>query len=638
VPFRPGSDEYDVMPEAGSDVAPVGGGYEFGLTTAPSYFQDRCPGTLATPPTTACTWDPREPFSWDANREQSVTQLFYFINLFHDHLRDDPDIAFTHGSFERTGLPLGDPNGELNPATSDPVLAQALDGADSDDWSETTGVVEDGLPGRFYRNNASFLTLPDGLPGLMEVHLFMPKGLNANGTEFNTLFGGYDGANDASVVFHEYAHGLSNRLVTDADGYGALNTAQAGAIGEGLSDFYAMDYLEAQGLEQDGSGTADVRVGGYLDNNGNRFRFQPIDCTPTSSSANCPPSSADSGAGGFTYADFGKVFDEGPQVHSDGEIWAQTLWSIRSALISVHGRAAGIARMRRYVTQALRLAPPEPSYLEMRNMILFSAAISGGADVDILWSVFAERGMGWTATTDGSDDPAPSAAFDLPPAATTQEADPIGQTTATLKGVIDPNGNETSYRFEFGETPSYGAATSLGSAGGGGDPLGVATPVGGLKPGTTYHYRVVALRGAMQMAGQDRTFTTAPAPPPAQPAPVPTVTPAPTPGPSSAPRVTALVDTRLSASRTGMFKVTVFFGDAAPAGDARFTVMNRKRKRLARATTPVRVGRTVVKTLRLSKTGRRAIRRGKSKRVTLELRLPSGEKYKKTLRLTRKKR
>ena len=60
--------------------------------------------------------------------------------------------------------------------------------------------------------------------------------------------GHYDGANDASLVFHEYTHGLSNRLVTDAQGFGALSTAQAGAIGEGTSDFYALDYLVDEGL------------------------------------------------------------------------------------------------------------------------------------------------------------------------------------------------------------------------------------------------------------------------------------------------------------------------------------------------------------------------------------------------------
>ena len=47
------------------------------------------------------------------------------------------------------------------------------------------------------------------------------------------------------MVYHEYAHGLSERLVTDAQGFGALIGAQPGAIAEGTSDYYAMDYLVA---------------------------------------------------------------------------------------------------------------------------------------------------------------------------------------------------------------------------------------------------------------------------------------------------------------------------------------------------------------------------------------------------------
>ena len=62
------------------------------------------------------------------------------------------------------------------------------------------------------------------------------------------------------------------------------------------------------------------------------------------------------------------------------------------------------------------------------------------------------------------------------------------------------------------------------------------------------------------------------------------------------------------------------------------------RKRLALATTPVRPGRNVTKTLRLTKSGRKAIKPGKSKRITLELRLPSGQKLKKSLRLSRSTR
>ena len=47
-------------------------------------------------------------------------------------------------------------------------------------------------------------------------------------------------------MYHEYTHGLSNRLVVDADGNSTLNSIQAGAMGEAWSDCYAMDYLVNQ--------------------------------------------------------------------------------------------------------------------------------------------------------------------------------------------------------------------------------------------------------------------------------------------------------------------------------------------------------------------------------------------------------
>ena len=33
-----------------------------------------------------CSWNPDEPFSWRVNREQNITQVFYFVNNWHDHL------------------------------------------------------------------------------------------------------------------------------------------------------------------------------------------------------------------------------------------------------------------------------------------------------------------------------------------------------------------------------------------------------------------------------------------------------------------------------------------------------------------------------------------------------------------------
>jgi len=55
---------------------------------------------------------------------------------------------------------------------------------------------------------------------------------------------------EADTVYHEYTHGLSNRLVT-SDGFGAVSSPQAGAMGEAWSDWYAQDLLNAQGHRPD---------------------------------------------------------------------------------------------------------------------------------------------------------------------------------------------------------------------------------------------------------------------------------------------------------------------------------------------------------------------------------------------------
>jgi hypothetical protein len=400
---------------------------------------------------------------------------------------------------------------------------------------------------------------------------------------------------------------------------------QPGALGEGTSDWYAMDLLVADGLETDSEQEqGDVRMGEYVDGDTTLIRHQGLDCR-VGVTTGCP-GPADTGPGGFDFSDYGRI-EGAPDVHSDGEIWAETLWDVRRALTAT--RPDGVTRARRYITGGLRLAPPEPTFLEMRDAILQSAALAaGGEDVGTLWQAFAGRGLGWSATTDGPLDSQPSAAFDVPPGAHTGEATSVQATAATLNGVIDPNGEPTAYRFQFGETVTYGGATALGSLGGH-DPIGVATTVTGLRPGTTYHYRVVALRGVRELDGADRTFTTPPPPPPAVPA-----APA---APPAAIRPTSLVGSRLTVTAKGFFKVRAIFGDSAPLGSARITVLAGTR-RLARASSPVRPGRTVTKTLRLSARGRDVIRRGRSKRVTVELRLPGGQKVKKTMRLTRRRR
>jgi hypothetical protein len=84
--------------------------------------------------------------------------------------------------------------------------------------------------------------------------------------------------------------------------------------------------------------------------------------------------------------------------------------------------------------------------------------------------------------------------------------------TATLRASINPNTLETTYHFEYGtEDCSLGTCTSVG----GGTIPAAHKPVAvspqeieGLKPGTTYHYRVVATNAEGETKGPDKTFTT----------------------------------------------------------------------------------------------------------------------------------
>jgi hypothetical protein len=88
------------------------------------------------------------------------------------------------------------------------------------------------------------------------------------------------------------------------------------------------------------------------------------------------------------------------------------------------------------------------------------------------------------------------------------------ETTAVLNATINPNGSATTYYFQVGLTTSYGSQTATRSAGHGTRPVAASAGIGGLTPGTVYHYRVVATNVAGTATGADRTFKTAGNPPP----------------------------------------------------------------------------------------------------------------------------
>jgi tripartite motif-containing protein 71 len=94
--------------------------------------------------------------------------------------------------------------------------------------------------------------------------------------------------------------------------------------------------------------------------------------------------------------------------------------------------------------------------------------------------------------------------------AETTSVSALGRTKATLNAQVNPEGAATSYQFEYGTSQAYGslAPAAPKSIGSGSTPVKVAETLAGLKPATTYYYRVVATSGETTTYGEDRHFAT----------------------------------------------------------------------------------------------------------------------------------
>ncbi|HYH54460.1 MAG TPA: FG-GAP-like repeat-containing protein [Solirubrobacterales bacterium] len=99
---------------------------------------------------------------------------------------------------------------------------------------------------------------------------------------------------------------------------------------------------------------------------------------------------------------------------------------------------------------------------------------------------------------------------DVKPTVVTKPASNVSEFQATLNGTINPNGSTTSYRFEYGTTPSYGESVPVPgvSAGSGTSVVSVNATAQRLEPGTTYHYRLVASNSGGTSYGADQTLHT----------------------------------------------------------------------------------------------------------------------------------
>ena len=179
-------------------------------------------------------------------------------------------------------------------------------------------------------------------------------------------------------------------------------------------------------------------------------------------------------------------------------------------------------------TQTVRVEPVggKGSVLEEEVRPYFSEARIGVVEPDTLYkvSVTESDNEGTSApgtveiktpNSDGEGGEEPKEESPLPPLVVTSAATEVTQTSATLNGTVNPEGQAISgCQFEYGSSTSYGELVACSALPGSGtSPVAVSAPLTSLAPGTTYHYRLVAFSLGGTSYGADQTLTTAAAGP-----------------------------------------------------------------------------------------------------------------------------
>jgi len=116
--------------------------------------------------------------------------------------------------------------------------------------------------------------------------------------------GGVDDAEDAEVILHEYGHAIHDSQATPFGNFGF--SAEAGAIGEGFGDYFAVTVSDVIAPTADPACVADWDAVSYTSSTPHCLRRVDRD---------------------LRYPD-----DLNGRVHHDGQIWSRALWDIRNAL------------------------------------------------------------------------------------------------------------------------------------------------------------------------------------------------------------------------------------------------------------------------------------------------------------------
>ena len=94
------------------------------------------------------------------------------------------------------------------------------------------------------------------------------------------------------------------------------------------------------------------------------------------------------------------------------------------------------------------------------------------------------------------------------PAVTSTSYRDVSSRSVRLITTVDPNRQETTVRFEYGRTTSYGSASDRVNVGTGDSRVPASIELDGLRPNTLYHFRAVATNATGSTRSVDRSFRT----------------------------------------------------------------------------------------------------------------------------------
>ncbi|HWW60596.1 MAG TPA: M36 family metallopeptidase, partial [Thermoanaerobaculia bacterium] len=227
--------------------------------------------------------------------------------------------------------------------------------------------------------------------------------------------GDRDGDLDNQIVFHEWGHYISNRLIGDGSG---IITQQSGSMGEGWGDFNAMlltvradDTATPSNATWNGAyalatyATSGVPFNGSL----NDGYYYGIRRYPYSTDMNINPLTFKHVANGQALpvgppVAFGQSGSNNAEVHNSGEVWSNMLWECYASLLrDTQGGSPRLTftqaqlRMRDYLVASWKMSPYGPTFLEQRDSVLAAAYASDLVDYVEFWQAFAKRGAGIAA-------------------------------------------------------------------------------------------------------------------------------------------------------------------------------------------------------------------------------------------------